>query len=70
MAIKRVPVCFNLENESQMELYGLCKQKFGENMSGGLRGIIWSYFFNTNNDQPQLKKIESQYKINEMESVL
>lgn len=66
MAIKRVPVCFNLENRSQSELFKRCEVEFGKNMSGGIRSILWSYFFGVKS--PALSEIQVQ--INHMESVL
>ncbi len=51
MAMKRVPVCFNLENESHEELYEMLRKKFNKNMSSGIRGILFAYFNNANQSQ-------------------
>jgi hypothetical protein len=64
MAIKRIPVCFNLENESQQELYEMCERKFGKNFSGGIRQILFAYFNNnTPNVQPTFPTINREEEV-------
>lgn len=67
--LKKVLVCFNLENQSQKELYEIIHEKFNRNMSGGIRNILWAFFFSSSNTT-LLPAIESKEEKASVESVL
>jgi hypothetical protein len=67
--IKRVLVCFNQENKSHHDLWQMCVQEFGVNLSGGIRSILWSYFNGSLRPQ-QIPPVENKEESPSMESVL
>jgi hypothetical protein len=69
-SIKRVLVCFNEENKSQNDLWQLLVKEFGTNLSGGVKNVLWSYFYGSLS-RPQQPRIEiKQENLSSMESVL
>jgi hypothetical protein len=64
--VKRIQVCFNLENRSQEELFKRLHELFGKNMSGGIRSILFAYL----NGISSPKQLEVLHDNEDMESVL
>jgi len=64
--VKRVQVCFNLENKSQAVLFEKLQDQFGKNLSGGIRNILFAYL----NGSPSYRSLEVTQDKDDLGSVL